>query len=167
MPESLPIDPTGGEHGNDARRGLALVTASAAAAALLLFLWLGSGRREAPPAPAHLAFGPQEQEYARNLRIENVALSRAENYLHQEVTTLQGSLMNSGDRFLQSAELTIDFLDGMNQVVLRQSLISSAPQPVAPRGSREFEVSFEHIPSDWNMQSPKIYVTGLQLVAGK
>jgi len=163
MSELLPGTPSPPEESGGSRRVLLLVGVSLAAAALLLLVWLGTARRPAPSAPAHLAFGAVEQSYARNLRVENVALSRAENYLHQEVTTLQGDLVNSGDRSLESVELTIDFLDEMNQVVLRQSLISSAPQPLAPQGSRAFEVSFEHVPSAWNMHSPVIRVTGLQL----
>ena len=162
MSDLLPGAPSPPEQSGGSRRVLALAV-SVAAAALLLFVWLGTARRPAPAVPAHLAFGAVEQSYAPNVRIENVAMSRAENYLHQEVTTLQGDLVNSGDRSLQSVELTIDFLDEMNQVVLRQSLISSAPQPLAPKGSRAFEVSFEHVPSAWNMQSPAIHVTGLQL----
>ncbi|HXL23606.1 MAG TPA: FxLYD domain-containing protein [Candidatus Dormibacteraeota bacterium] len=163
MAELLPEAPSPPEESGGGRRVLLLVGVSVAAAALVLFVWLGTARRPAPSAPAHLAFSAVEQSYAPNVRVENVALSRAENYLHQEVTTLQGDLVNSGERSLQSVELTIDFLDEMNQVVLRQSLISSAPQPLAPKGSRAFEVSFEHVPSAWNMQSPVIRVTGLQL----
>jgi hypothetical protein len=162
MSDLLPGAPSPPEESGGSRRVLVLAV-SVAVAALLLFVWLGTARRPAPSAPAHLAFGAVEQSYAPNVRVENVAMSRAENYLHQEVTTLQGDLVNSGDRSLQSVELTIDFLDEMNQVVLRQSLISSAPQPLAPKGSRAFEVSFEHVPSAWNMQSPAIHVTGLQL----
>jgi hypothetical protein len=163
MSDLLPGAPSPPEESGSGRRVLLLVGASVAASALLLFLWLGTARRPAPSAPAHLVFGGVEQSYAPNVRVENVALSRAENYLHQEVTTLQGDLVNSGERSLQSVELTIDFLDDMNQVVLRQSLVSSAPQPLAPKGSRAFEVSFEHVPSAWNRQGPVIYITGLQL----
>ena len=167
MSDLLSVDPSRPAESGGSQRVLRLVAVSSAAAALALFLWVSTGRRQASPVPAHLAFGPLEQSYVSSIRIDNIALSRAENYLHQEVTTLEGDLINSGDRSLQSVELTIDFLDQMNQVVLRQSLISSAPQPLPPKGSRAFEVSFEHVPSDWNRQSPVIRVTGLELARQK
>jgi hypothetical protein len=167
MSDLLPVDPSRPEKSGSSQRVLTLVAVSATAAALAIFLWLGSGRRQVSTTPAHLAFGAVEQSYASSVRVDHIALSRAENYLHQEVTTLEGDLVNSGDRSLQSVELTIDFLDEMNQVVLRQSLISSAPEPLAPKGSRAFEVSFEHLPSAWNRQSPAIQVTGLELARQK
>lgn len=59
--------------------------------------------------------------------------------------------------------------DDLHQVVLRESrsVFSSSPLPVAPGNRREFEVSFEHIPSSWNTQLPHVSVTGLQLTAAK
>jgi hypothetical protein len=167
MSDLLPVDPSHPAKSGGSHRALPLVAISAAAAALALLVWLGTGRRQTSSAPAHLAFGPVEQSYASSVRVEHIALNRAENYLHQEVTTLQGDLVNSGERSLQSVELTIDFLDEMNQVVLRQSLISSGPQPLGPKDSRTFEVSFEHVPSAWNRQSPAIRVTGLELARQK
>lgn len=164
---SLPVDPIRQEGNSGSQRVLLLVAASVAAAGLFLFLWQGSGKHDAPSAPAHLGFGPTERSYAPSVRIENVALSRAENYLHQEVTTLQADLVNSGDQAVKSVEITIEFADEMNQVVLREFLISSAPQPVAPKGSRAFEISFERIPPSWNRQSPVLYVTGLELARQK
>jgi hypothetical protein len=164
---SLPVDPSQLQKSSGSQRVALLLAVSVAAAGLLLFSWLGSGRRETSSAPMHLGFGSVERAYAANVHVENVALSRAENYLHQEVTTLQGDLVNSGDRAVQSAEITVEFADEMNQVVLRESLISSAPQPIAPKGSRAFEISFERIPSSWNRQSPVLYVTGLELTRQK
>jgi len=164
---SLPVDPSQQEKSSGSQRVALLLAVSVAAAGLIFFSWLGSGRRETTSAPARLGFGPVERAYAANVRIENVALSRAENYLHQEVTTLQGDLVNSGDRAVQSVEITVEFADEMNQVVLRQSLISSAPLPIAPMGFRAFGISFERIPSSWNRQSPLLQVTGLELTRQK
>jgi hypothetical protein len=164
---SLPVNPSQQDQSGGSRNVTLLAAISVAAAGLILFAWIGTGRKPAPAAPAHLAFGPAERSYAPNIHTENIALSRAENYLHQEVTTLQGDLINSGDRSLQKVELTVEFADAMNQVVLRQSLISSAPQPLVPKGTRAFEISFERIPSSWNGQSPAINVTGLELTLQK
>jgi hypothetical protein len=111
----------------------------------------------------HPPFGPAERAYASSLRVENLSLSRAENFLHQEVTILSGELVNGGDRNLAEIELTVEFFDELNQAVLRESRLILAPpaQPLAAAERRAFEISFEHIPTSWNMQLPAGHVTGV------
>jgi len=105
-----------------------------------------------------------EQAYAPKIQVENVALSRAENFAHQEITSLSAELLNSGDRSLKAVEITVEFSDDMPQVVLRESrvLFGGATAPFLPGSHREFEVSFEHVPSSWNMQQPSVVVTGIE-----
>jgi hypothetical protein len=149
------------------RFNFALILAAAALLIVVaaLFFWPG---RQSPPGAAPLgsrfSFGPAEQAYAPKIQIENVALSRAENFLHQEVTTLSAELVNTGDRSLRGVELTIQFSDEMNQIALRETRPVLAPDspPLASGERRAFEVSFEHIPSSWNMQTPLARITGLQ-----
>jgi hypothetical protein len=129
------------------RFNFALILAAAALLIVVaaLFFWPG---RQSPPGAAplgtRLAFGPAEQAYAPKMQIENITLSRAENFLHQE--------------------LTIQFSDEMNQIALRETRPVLAPgsPPLAPAERRTFEVSFEHIPSSWNRQTPLVLVTGMQ-----
>jgi hypothetical protein len=161
MSDSFPVD-SQPENMGGAPRILLVTAVSLAAAALAVFLWFGSGRRQSSPSAIHLPFGAVEQSYAPEIHVESVRLSRAENYLHQEVTIVKGDLVNSGERSLQRVELTIEFLDEMHQVVLRHSVISAAAQPLPPKGSREFEVSLEHISSSWNMREPVIRIAGLE-----
>ena len=160
MSDPLPVAPQESTGGTP--RILLFAAVLLAACGLALFLWFGSARREGAPAAAHLPFGLAEQSYAKEIHIENIALTRAENYLHQEVTTVKGDLVNSGGRSLQDVELTIEFLDDMRQVVLRHSFVSSATRSIPAKGAREFEVSLEHIPSSWNRQAPAIRVAGLK-----
>jgi hypothetical protein len=111
-----------------------------------------------------LPFGPAEQAYAPRVRIENITLSRAENFLHQEITTLSGEVMNGGDRSLGGLELTLEFSDEMHQLVLREarSVVEPAAGPLAPGERRAFEIAIEHVPSLWNMEKPVVRVSGLQ-----
>jgi hypothetical protein len=140
-----------------------------AAAALLIvlagfYLWPG---RQSPlrggVQEVHPPFGPEERAYAPKIAIENLALSRAENFLHQEVTTLAGNLVNTGQRTLREVEVTVEFYDEMNQIALREShlAVNSGNPPIEPGQPRAFDVSFEHIPTSWNMQQPVVRVTGL------
>jgi hypothetical protein len=96
--------------------------------------------------------------------MQNISMSRAENFIHQEVTYLSGGLVNGGTRSLAGLELTVEFSDELHQVVLRESrAVLSAREPVlGPGEHRSFEISFDHIPPSWNMQQPSVRVTGLQ-----
>jgi hypothetical protein len=167
MHEEPQIDIGGELQPERGRFNFALMLAAAAVLIIVAALYFGPGRQSPPdgaPQGPRLAFGSAEQAYAPKVGLENVALSRAENFLHQEVTTLSGELVNTGDRALLGVEVTIEFFDDMNQIALRERhavLIPGAP-PLAPGDRRGFEVSFEHIPSSWNTQQPLVRITGLQ-----
>jgi len=111
-------------------------------------------------------FGVEEQAYAARLQLENLTMSRAENYLNQEVTTLSIELVNGGDRSLRALELTAEFSDDLRQIVLRETRPVLAPGAArfAPGDRRTFEISFEHIPASWNLQQPTLRVAGMQLL---
>jgi hypothetical protein len=149
------------------RFSFALILAAVGLLVIVGALYFLPGRQSPPgaaPTGAHFSFGPAEQAYAAKMRIENIALSRAENFLHQEITTLTGELINGGDRALRGVEVTIEFSDDMNQIALREArpVLTPAPSPLAAGERRSFEVSFEHIPSSWNMRQPAVRVSGLQ-----
>lgn len=131
----------------------------------VFYFWSGhTSGPGGPPAQAHLPFGPEEQAYAPKIEIQNISLSRAENFIHQEVTSLSAELVNKGPRSLAGLELTVEFSDELHQVVLRESrAVLSSREPVLPPGERRsFEVSFDHIPSSWNREQPSVRVTGLR-----
>ena len=145
----------------------ALVLAAAAVVVIVAAIYFSPGRQSPPgaaPQQAHFAFGAAEQAYAASVHIENMALTRAENFIHQEVTTLTADLVNGGPRSLRGVEITITFSDEMNQIALRESrAVVNSPNPVLATGERrQFDIAFEHIPTSWNMQQPIVRVTGLE-----
>jgi len=141
---------------------IALATLSGVAALYLLFF------RGPMPTPtslqSHFPFNAAEQAYAAKLQFGNFAMSEAENFLHQEVKYLDGDVRNSGDSALSGIEVTVEFQDDMRQIALRESRsILRGPSNVLPPGqSAHFQVSFDHVPSSWNMQMPAVQVSGLQ-----
>ena len=160
-------DPLGPKSG---RSWIAWMGAATIAIALAVVMWPGSERRSAfSTRESHLPFGPAEQAYAPNLQIENLALSRAENFLNQEVTILAGRLTNAGNLPLSSVEITVEFSDQLGQVVLRETraVFASPTPPFAPGEGRDFDVSFERIPSSWNIQQPVVRVSGLVFTSKK
>jgi hypothetical protein len=150
----------------------ALGVAAAAVVIVLAAFYLWPGRQSPSRGGAqevHPPFGPAERAYASLIQFENLGLSRAENFLHQEVTTLGGELINAGDRTLSEVEVTVEFYDQLNQISLRESrmAVSYINPPIAPSERRTIEVSFEHIPNSWNMQMPAVRVSGLRFSASK
>jgi hypothetical protein len=157
--------------------GLTRVTLAFAVVVLLAIgasLWF---LFKSPPAPkpgtvqvvVTPRMGDVEQEYAKNLRVENIALSRAENFLHQEVTILNADIVNGGAQAIVALQLTVEFSDDMNQVVLREArnVLGKPPVALAPGERRSFEISFDHVPASWNMQQPTVHVATLQLAKAK
>jgi len=166
MPENAPFEPQPSSRDRERPFPKVIFTAAVVIAASLGFYFLFAGPKSRPVvrSQAHLPFGAAEQAYAHKLQIENVALSRAENFAHQEITSLSAELLNNGDRSLKAVEITVEFSDELPQVVLRESriLFGGAPTPLPPGARRQLEVSFEHVPSSWNMQQPDVVISGIQ-----
>jgi hypothetical protein len=149
-----------------------LVAALLLPSGMLLNPWFhgdqpSGAKRHLNASGAQLLFGPAEQAYAPQIHIENVNMSRAENFLNQEVTTLAGELVNDGDQPLQGVELTVEFSDELRQVILRETRSVLDPPVLPPGGRRAFEISFEHLPASWNLQQPTVTVTALRFATIK
>jgi hypothetical protein len=112
---------------------------------------------------------PQEAVYAKTIQVENIALSRAENFIHQEVTILNADVVNTGAQAVQRLTVTVEFTDDMHQVVLRESraVLGVPPASLAPGQRRGFQISFDRVPASWNMQQPTVQVSYLQIASLK
>ena len=151
-----------------------LVLAAIVVFVIAASLWFLFKPTPAPqPGTLQLVVTPRmsdsEKDYAKNLRVENIAMSRAENFLHQEVTVLNAEVVNAGPQAIAALELPVEFSDEMNQVVLREArgVLGTPPAALVPGERRSFEISFDHVPPSWNMQLPAVSVTTLQLAKAK
>ena len=122
------------------------------------------------PAPAKvveqpLPMGAAEEAYAQNIQFLEPKVARAANFLNQEVTFVFGTVLNNGPRGVRQIEITLEFHDVFNQVVLRdkQRLFSPTAAPLAPNDRRDFQMGYETLPAQWNQAYPTIRITGLQL----
>jgi len=140
------------------------------AAGIVLFL-REPGGRHSPAAHANLTakMTAEEAGYAKTIRIENIALSRAENFLHQEVTILDADVLNPGAQAVEALSVTVEFADTLNQVVLREMRPAlGTPPSLLPAGQfRHFQISFDRVPASWNMQQPSVQVSYLRLASLK
>jgi hypothetical protein len=141
--------------------GLAVVLVVVAAAYFLLRMPGSNGSGK----PAPLPMGSEEQAYAPQIKIGNVEMSRAANFLKQEVTSINGIIANGGQRSIAEMEVTLEFHDVSQKTVLRvaRRLYGPAGAPLAAGAMREFQFAFESIPPDWNQAPPVFVVTGLKL----
>jgi hypothetical protein len=130
-------------------------------------LWSKHSAATESAAPPPLPMGAAEQAYASEIKFSepNTPMSRASNFLNQEVTYIFGTVENDGPRTINQIEVTLEFHDVFNQVVLRDSqrLLPELTPPLAPGQKYDFQLSYEHVPEQWNMQYPTIHITGLDL----
>jgi hypothetical protein len=141
--------------------GIVIVTLFIGAAVLLSRYSTPAGPKTLKP----LLMGPSEQAYASQIHFLEPKMSRAANFLNQEVTFIFGTVENVGDRKVKQVEITFEFHDPFNQVVLRdkQRLFLPVAPAMLPGQKRDFQIGYEHISAQWNNVYPTIQVTGLLL----
>ena len=123
--------------------------------------------RYAKPAESEddkpIPMGSAEMAYASQIHFLEPKMSRAANFLNQEVTYVFFTVENGGDRKVHQIEITLEFHDPFNQVILRdkQRLFLSTAPPFLPGQQRDVQIPYEHIPPQWNNVFPSVAVTGL------
>ena len=143
------------------------------AAGIVIVLLLGAGlafliHATKPKGPARtekVPFDAPAQAYAPRIHFKDIQMARSTNFLNQEFTFVAGTIANDGDRAIRTLQVTIEFHDPFNQVILTdtEKLIVPPAQALAGGQPRDFQVILEHVPSEWNRQYPAIRVTGLVL----
>jgi|HubBroStandDraft_2_1064218.scaffolds.fasta_scaffold960346_1 hypothetical protein len=107
-----------------------------------------------------------KQMYGIRIEIENMAIRREENFLHQEVTILDADVINAaGQQSIIGLTFTFEFFDDLHQVVLREtrSVLASPSAPLGPGQRRSISASFDRVPSSWDRQQPSMRVAYLQI----
>ena len=139
--------------------GVALVVVVVAVIVLL--------SRSAPKGPA------EPPPYAANLKLSDLKMSVAENFVGAKVTYIDGTVTNTGDQTVIRAVIHVNFKNSMDQVAQAEDaplhvLQTTGPypdavdlmtSPLAPRQGKPFRLTFEHISADWNQAYPELRVT--------
>lgn len=111
--------------------------------------------------------------YAPNLKISDLKMSAAQNFVGATVSYVDGKVTNSGDKTVIHAMIRVVFKDDMGQTVGDETvplhvLQTSGPypdmvdlnsSPLAPGQSKPFRLTFESISNQWNHQYPELQVT--------
>jgi hypothetical protein len=143
--------------------GLALVIIVVGAIALLT---RGSPKGVTTPHP-----------YATKLKLSDLKMSAAENFVGASVTYIDGTVTNIADKTVTHAIVHVAFKNSLGEVAQAEDvplhvLQTSGPypdavdlslSPLAPGQSKLFRLTFEHITSDWNQAYPDLQVTDVSV----
>lgn len=120
------------------------------------------------------AKGPAEiHPYAANLKISDLKMSQAQNFVGSSVTYIDGTITNAGDKNVTHAMVHAVFKNSMDQIAQVEDLpvralqtsgpypdaVDLSTNPLAPGQSKSFRLTFEHISTDWNQAYPELQVT--------
>jgi hypothetical protein len=115
--------------------------------------------------------------YAANLKLSDMKMSAAENFIGSTVTYLDGTVTNAGNKSVSHAIVHVAFKDSLGQVAQAEDvplhiLQTTGPyadavdlniSPLAPGQSRQFRLTFEHVTADWNHEYPELRVTDVSI----
>lgn len=142
-------------------------------AALIVIVVVGGvllmGRKKTAPAPETLQ---PADAYAASLPLSQFAMSEAENLSGGKLTYLDGHVHNTGDRTLSAVTVQVVFANDealapqidtvpLTLIRTREPYIDTEPvsaAPLKPGDDREFRLTFEAVPENWNTQMPQVRV---------
>lgn len=157
------IQPTRVDDGADSsRRTIVIAVAVVMVIAVVLAVLLRSQPKNASGPPA----------YAAKLKLSDLKMSAAENFVGATVSYVDGSVTNSGDKTVTHVMVEVNFKDDMGQLAQRDNLplqvlkttgpypeaVDFSVSPLGPGQSTTFRLTFESISAQWNHQYPDIQV---------
>ena len=142
-------------------------------AALIVIAVIGAlvfaGRRKSGPAPNTLL---PADSYAVSLPLSQFAMSESGSLSGGKVTYLDGRVHNSGSRTVTAATVQVVFQNDLNLAPVintvpltlirtKEPYIDIEPlsaDPLKPGDDREFRLTFDSVPQNWNQQMPEVRV---------
>ena len=119
--------------------------------------------RKAPAAP---------DPYAASLKLSDMKMSAAENFVGGTVTYLDGTVTNAGDKTAVHAVVEVTFKNSIGEVAQHEEVplhvlktggpypdaVDLTASPLAPGQADKFRLTFEHVTTDWNQELPQVRV---------
>jgi hypothetical protein len=122
---------------------------------------------------------PLPSPYAANLKLSDVKLSAAENYVGGTVTYLDVNITNTENQTLTGAQMRAIFKNSMGQVVQTETLtlhvlvenqmagypdlVDLSRSPIGPGQTKTVRMTLDHISADWDNNPPEMELTSLKL----
>ena len=170
MEEPLPLTPQNQESGPPwLAMGIAVVLLAAIVGAAFLV-----SKRSPPPAPAATEVSPLHP-YAAQLRLTELKMSTAQNFVGATVTYLEGKVANQGGQAVNGATVEAVFRNSLGELVQKEAqplmyiharkpytdVTDLRSNPLKPGETREFRLTFDHISADWNRELPELRITAV------
>jgi hypothetical protein len=142
-------------------------------AALIVVVAVGAllfaGRKK--PAAAPNTLQPADA-YAASLPLSQLAMSESESLSGGKLTYLDGHVVDTGGRTVSGVTVQVVFHNDeglapqidtvpLTLIRMRQPYIDTEPmsaEPLKPGDDREFRLTFETVPENWNTQMPEVRV---------
>ncbi len=119
--------------------------------------------------------------YAASLKISDLKLSQAQNFVGATVTYVDGTLSNAGDKTVTHVDVRVTFKDMYGQIAQVEELsikvlrttgpypdtVDLSAAPLAPGQSSTFRLIFEHLSDQWNQGQPDFQITGVTTKQGQ
>ncbi|HZQ20254.1 MAG TPA: DUF2393 family protein [Terriglobales bacterium] len=149
------------------RRMIVIAIACVVVLALIIAFLL----RQQPKPPQQIP------PYAALLKISDLKMSQAQNFVGANVTYIDGALANTGDKTVTRAVVRVTFRDAYGQVAQVENVpirilhtdgpypdaVDLALSPLAPGQSKTFRLIFEHISEQWNQGYPEMQIVDVRL----
>jgi hypothetical protein len=117
--------------------------------------------------------------YAQDLKLSDIKLSAAENYMGGTVTYLDFNITNTGDRALVGADVHAEFKNSLREIVQKETLplhvlvenqlagypdlLDMSRAPIGPGQTKTVRITLEHISDDWDRSYPQMELVDLKL----
>jgi hypothetical protein len=127
------------------------------------------GRNKSPAAPKTLQ---AQDAYAAHLPLSQLAMSESESLSGGKLTYLDGHVQNTCDKTVNGATVQVVFANEeqmpptvetvpLTLIRMKHPYIDTQPvsaAPIKPGEDREFRLTFEAVPENWNQQMPEVRV---------
>jgi hypothetical protein len=123
--------------------------------------------------------GAGPNPYADKLKISDLKLSAAENYMGGTVTYLDFNITNTGDKALVGADVHAEFKNTLGEIVQKETLplhvlvenqlagypdlVDMSRAPIGPGQTKPVRITLEHISDDWDRSYPALQLVDLKL----
>ena len=124
------------------------------------FLYLS---RPVSSQPQSTSASPEAKAYVSHLRLSEVTIQAAENFLKQRVVEVQGKISNEGSQTLRSVDIYCLFYSIDSREIYRErvSILGAKSAPLQPNETRSFRLPFDTLPDGWNQAVPHMVIAGI------
>jgi hypothetical protein len=162
-----PLTPQVNQGPDTSRRIIFVAISAVVGLAVIVAIVLRETPRPATGPPAYVA----------KLKISDLKMSQAQNFVGASVTYIDGKLTNAGDKTVTHVVVHVTFKDSYGQVAQIEDVpirllqtngpypdtVDLAVSPLAPGQSKPFRLIFEHVSEQWGQGYPELQIADVGL----